>query len=78
MKNKNTDKNNTYNIENDIFSGNESVVSQTECTGLVAAAPTSEEEVKAYCQIYDIPLSDDKDHKNHNRQSIKPSENKNK
>ena len=34
-----------------------SVVSSTECTGLVPAAPDSTAEVDGYTDIYDVPLA---------------------
>ena len=45
----------------------ESVVSTTECTGLVQAEIISQPEVESYLEIYDIPLKEDGAHVRGNR-----------
>ncbi|MDF2632338.1 MAG: hypothetical protein K0Q85_934 [Caproiciproducens sp.] len=37
-----------------------SVVSTTDCTGLVQTPPESVDEVESYTKIYEVPLSKDK------------------
>ena len=48
-----------YNTEDDraLFQNDMPVASATECTGLIPAAAETEEELHAYSEIYDIPLS---------------------
>lgn len=43
----------------DRFFEYESVVSATECTGLIQTPPLSVEEAESYSQIYDIPHTND-------------------
>ena len=43
-----------YDLENEI----NSVVSQTECTGLIQIPPQDEEEAEAYTEIYTVPKND--------------------
>lgn len=38
-----------------------SVISGTECTGMVAAPPLDQEQAESYRQIYDIPLEQNED-----------------
>lgn len=45
------------------------VMSSTECTGLIPASPASEAEVDSYTEIYDIPLSKDSSKANHGLQN---------
>ncbi len=47
----------------ELFGGNEPVVSATECTGLVPTPPQSPEQSESYAQLYDIlnPTGDSKD-----------------
>ncbi|HHW46905.1 MAG TPA: hypothetical protein GXX17_08400 [Clostridiales bacterium] len=55
--NKNRHKGKDYTSDEilDILYENTSVVSATDCTGLMYAPPTSEYEVESYKEIYDIP-----------------------
>jgi hypothetical protein len=46
--------------DNDSFFDSESVVSTTECTGLMYSPPASVDEAESYNQIYDVPYSKDK------------------
>jgi len=41
--------------DEDSFFDAQSVVSATECTGLIQNSPGSEEEVESYTQIYEVP-----------------------
>lgn len=45
-----------------------SVMSSTECTGLIPSAPADESELDSYSQIYDIPFSSDPGRANHHLQ----------
>lgn len=49
-----TEKDYQYDLENEI----NSVVSQTECTGLISVPPQDEDEAEAYTEIYTIPKND--------------------
>lgn len=46
--------------DKDSFFNGESVVSATECTGLMYAPPASVDEAESYNEIYDVPYSKDK------------------
>ncbi len=46
--------------DEDSFFDSESVVSSTECTGLMYAPPASPEEAESYSQIYEVPHSKDR------------------
>lgn len=48
-----------YNEEDDreLFDNDLFVSSATECTGLIPAAKTEEDEIESYSEIYDVPLS---------------------
>lgn len=48
-------KRDTY-FEHIIFNDTNDVSSVTECTGLIQIPPINEEEAKAYCDIYAIPI----------------------
>ena len=50
----NTEKGYQYDLENEI----NSVVSQTECTGLIQVPPQDEEEAESYTEIYTVPKND--------------------
>lgn len=43
-----------YDLENELSS----VVSATECTGLIQVPPQDEEEAAAYAEIYTVPKND--------------------
>lgn len=43
-------------FEHIIFNDTNDVSSVTECTGLIQIPPINEEEAKAYCDIYAIPI----------------------
>ena len=43
-------------FEHIIFNDKNDVSSVTECTGLIQIPPINEEEAKAYCDIYAIPI----------------------
>ena len=49
-----TEKDYQYDLENEI----NSVVSQTECTGLISVPPQDEDEAEAYTEIYTVPKND--------------------
>lgn len=49
-----TEKGYQYELENEI----NSVVSQTECTGLISVPPQDEEEAESYTEIYTVPKND--------------------
>ncbi|HHV32853.1 hypothetical protein [Caproiciproducens sp. LBM24188] len=49
-----------YEHDEDSFFDSESVVSTTECTGLIPDSPGSDNEVESYTDIYDIPQPKDK------------------
>jgi hypothetical protein len=59
--------------EEDTFFDAESVVSATECTGLIQTPPSSVDEAEAYGKIYDIPHTEDK--VNNGLQSVSKSKN---
>ncbi len=42
-----------------------SVISSTECTGMVAAPPLDQEQAESYRQIYDIPVEQNEDMTEH-------------
>ncbi|MCI8624417.1 MAG: hypothetical protein HFG26_12265 [Provencibacterium sp.] len=46
--------------EDELYNERFSVMSSTECTGLIPAAPVDEAEADSYQEIYDIPLSHEK------------------
>jgi hypothetical protein len=46
--------------DEDTFFEDESVVSSTECTGLVQTPPTSVDEANSYSEIYDVPHTKEK------------------
>ena len=46
--------------DEDSFFDDESVVSSTECTGLIQTPPVSVNEAKSYTQVYNIPITKDK------------------
>lgn len=46
--------------DEDTFFGQRSVVSSTDCTGLIPDSPGSEDEVESYTKIYDIPQPKEK------------------
>ncbi len=46
--------------DKDSFFDDESVVSATECTGLVQTPPLSVGEAESYSEIYDVPHTKDK------------------
>ena len=48
-------KRDTY-FEHIIFNDTNDVSSVTECTGLIQIPPINEDEAKAYCDIYAIPI----------------------
>lgn len=54
-KNRKDDKQYTSDEILDMLYENKSVVSATDCTGLMYAPPTSEYEVESYKEIFDIP-----------------------
>ena len=49
-----TKKGYQFELENEI----DSVVSQTECTGLISVPPQNEEEAESYAEIYTVPKND--------------------
>lgn len=49
-----TEKDYQFDLENEI----NSVVSQTECTGLISVPPQDEDEAEAYTEIYTVPKND--------------------
>ncbi|MBR1970297.1 MAG: hypothetical protein IKA17_08055 [Clostridia bacterium] len=49
-----TEKGYQYDLENEI----NSVVSQTECTGLIQVPPQDEDEAESYTEIYTVPKND--------------------
>ena len=51
------------------------VVSTTECTGLIPAAPASAAQVDSYSDIYDVPLADDPAAARHSLQTSKKRKN---
>ncbi len=46
-----------YHDDNEFFNA-ESVVSATECTGLIQTPPISVDEAESYSEIYDVPHTD--------------------
>ena len=50
-----------------IFEDTMQVASSTELTGMIPSMPPLDEEMDAYRQIYDLPLSSSSDIKNSNR-----------
>lgn len=46
--------------DEDSFFSSESVVSSTECTGLIQTPPLSVDEAESYNEIYDVPHSEEK------------------
>lgn len=46
--------------DDELFDESFTVMSSTECTGLIPSAPTDEAQIDSYAEIYDIPLSKDK------------------
>lgn len=46
--------------DEDSFFDAESVVSSTECTGLMYTPPASPEEAESYSQIYEVPYTKDR------------------
>mgnify|MGYP000985098506 CR=1 FL=1 len=46
--------------DEDEFFNTESVVSATECTGLIQTPPITEFEAESYKEIYDVPLNQEK------------------
>lgn len=57
--------------DEDSFFDSESVVSATECTGLIQTPPSSVDEAESYGKIYDIPHTKEK--VNNGLQSISKS-----
>jgi hypothetical protein len=62
--------------DEDTFFDAESVVSSTECTGLIQTPPSSVDEAESYGKIYDIPHSEEK--VNNGLQSISRGKNNSK
>ena len=54
--------------ERQIFDNMFSVVSSTECTGLIQAIPGEEDAAESYSEIYDIPLAEEKAEKTDDNQ----------
>ena len=54
-----------------MFENSFPVVSSTECTGLVPAAPTAHSKVESYTDIYDVALTANEAlYRRHNRPSV--------